>query len=119
MPKSVQTLDDSVIDLRHQEVRIKEGGGPSAIKRQHEKNRLTARERIAHVLDPDTDFFELALWAAWNMYQEWGGAPSAGVITGIGTVAQRQIMIIANDATVKAGAFFPMTVQKVLRAQRI
>ena len=75
----------------------------------------TARERIAQLIDPKTEFFELGLWAAWNLYQEWGGAPSAGVATGIGLVAGRQVMIIANDATVKAGAFFPMTAKKVLR----
>lgn len=106
-------------DLRHQEEIIQEGGGQAAIKRQHDKNRLTARERIARLLDPQTPFFELGLWAAWNMYQDWGGAPSAGVVTGIGSIAARQVMIIANDATVKAGAFFPMTAKKVLRAQRI
>jgi acetyl-CoA carboxylase carboxyltransferase component len=98
---------------------ILQGGGAKAVARQHEKNRLTARERIAHLIDPDQPFFELGLWAAWNMYQDWGGAPSAGVVTGIGKVAERQIMVIANDATVKAGAFFPMTCKKVLRAQRI
>ena len=91
---------------------IRQGGGAKAIERQHEKGRLTARERIAKLIDPDTEFFELGLWAAWNMYAEWGGAPSAGVVTGIGTVAGRRVMIIANDATVKAGAFFPMTVQE-------
>src|SRR5262249_57029167 len=89
------------------------------IAKQHEKGRLTARERIARLLDPRAEFFELGLWAAWNMYQEWGGAPSAGVVTGIGVVAGRRVMIIANDATVKAGAFFPTTCKKVLRAQRI
>src|SRR5213078_948723 len=90
-----------------------------AIKRQHDKNRLTARERIARLLDRPDAFLELGLWAAWQMYAEWGGAPSAGVVTGVGTVADRQVMLIANDATVKAGAFFPMTAKKVLRAQRI
>ena len=98
-------------DLATQEDTIRLGGGPKAIERQHEKNRLTARERIDRLVDPGT-FFELGLWAAWNMYAEWGGAPSAGVVTGIGTVAGRRVMIIANDATVKAGAFFPMTVQE-------
>jgi acetyl-CoA carboxylase carboxyltransferase component len=102
-----------------QEATIREGGGAKAIARQHEKGRLTARERIAALIDPESPFFELGLWAAWEMYQEWGGAPSAGVITGIGTVSDRRVMIIANDATVKAGAFFPMTCKKVLRAQRI
>jgi 3-methylcrotonyl-CoA carboxylase beta subunit len=107
------------VDLAAQESQIRLGGGAKAIDRQHEKGRLTARERIAQLLDPDTDFLELGLWAAWNMYTEWGGAPSAGVVTGIGSVCGRQSMIIANDATVKAGAFFPMTCKKVLRAQRI
>src|SRR5439155_7103512 len=75
--------------------------------------------RISKLVDPDTSFFELGLWAAWGMYADWGGAPSAAVVTGIGTVAGRRVMVIANDATVKAGAFFPMTCKKVLRAQRI
>jgi 3-methylcrotonyl-CoA carboxylase beta subunit len=107
-----------VDDLTTQEDRIRLGGGPRAIERQHGKNRLTARERIDRLADTGS-FFELGLWAAWNMYSEWGGAPSAGVVTGIATVAGRQVMVIANDATVKAGAFFPMTCKKVLRAQRI
>ncbi|MBY0456928.1 MAG: acyl-CoA carboxylase subunit beta, partial [Gemmataceae bacterium] len=106
-------------DFSAQEAAIRLGGGSKAIDRQHEKNRLTARERIAKLLDPGTDFFELGLWAAWGMYAEWGGAPSAGVVTGIGVVSGRRVMVIANDATVKAGAFFPMTCKKVLRAQRI
>src|SRR5437764_15185634 len=105
--------------LRRQEAVIKEGGGANAAARQHEKGRLTVRERIDKLIDPNTSFFELGLWAAWGMYQDWGGAPAAGVITGIGTVSRRRLMIIANDATVKAGAFFPMTCKKVLRAQRI
>jgi 3-methylcrotonyl-CoA carboxylase beta subunit len=107
-----------VDDLATQEERIRLGGGAKAIERQHEKNRLTARERITKLADAGT-FFELGLWAAWNMYTEWGGAPSAGVVTGIATIAGRRTMAIANDATVKAGAFFPMTCKKVLRAQRI
>jgi len=107
------------IDLTSDEDRIKQGGGPKAVARQHEKGRLTARERVARLTDPGTPFFELGLWAAWGMYAEWGGAPSAGVVTGVGTVAGRRVMVIANDATVKAGAFFPMTCKKVLRAQRI
>src|SRR5207245_5031764 len=94
-----------VEELRHQERILMDGGGPKAIARQHEKGRLTARERIAQLLDPQTPFFELGLWAAWGMYQEWGGAPAAGVVTGIGSVAERRVMVIANDATVKAGAF--------------
>ncbi len=105
--------------MTDQEAAIRLGGGAKAIERQHAKGRLTARERIAKLCDTDAPFFELGLWAAWEMYADWGGAPSAGVVTGVGTVAGRRAMVIANDATVKAGAFFPMTVKKVLRAQRI
>jgi acetyl-CoA carboxylase carboxyltransferase component len=112
-------MHELVEELRREERILKEGGGAKAIGRQHNKGRLTARERIARLVDAHAEFFELGLWAAWNMYQEWGGAPSAGVITGIGKVVGRRVMIIANDATVKAGAFFPMTCKKVLRAQRI
>src|SRR5438094_314151 len=118
-PSPADSMQQLVLELRRQEEKIRHGGGKSAIERQHAKGRLTARERIARLLDPDLPFFELGLWAAWGMYQDWGGAPSAGVVTGIGRVAGRQVMVIANDATVKAGAFFPMTVKKVLRAQRI
>jgi acetyl-CoA carboxylase carboxyltransferase component len=106
-------------EMRREERILQEGGGAKAIARQHEKGRLTARERIARLLDVHTPFFELGLWAAWKMYGDWGGAPSAGVVTGIGRVAGQLVMVIANDATVKAGAFFPMTCKKVLRAQRI
>jgi acetyl-CoA carboxylase carboxyltransferase component len=105
--------------IRAQEKTIAEGGGARAIESQHAKKRLTARERIALLLDPGTELLELALFAAFGMYEEWGGAPSAGVVTGIGHVAGRLVMIIANDATVKAGAFFPMTAKKVIRAQTI
>src|SRR5687768_9297646 len=105
--------------LLGQEEAIRQGGGPAAIERQHAKGRLTARERIDRLLDPGDTFFELGLWAAWGMYSEWGGAPAAGVVCGIGTIGGRRQMIIANDATVKAGAFFPATAKKVLRAQRI
>ncbi|MFM7150853.1 MAG: carboxyl transferase domain-containing protein, partial [Gemmataceae bacterium] len=112
-------LDQRIREIAKQETEIRKGGGSKAIARQHEKGRKTARERIASLIDPETRFLELGLWAAWNMYQDWGGAPSAGVVTGIATVADRRVMVIANDATVKAGAFFPMTAKKVLRAQRI
>ena len=105
-------------NFSEQEERIRQGGGQKAIDRQHEKGRLTARDRVTKLVDNGA-FFELGLWAAWNMYADWGGAPSAGVVTGVGTVAGRRVMVIANDATVKAGAFFPMTCKKVLRAQRI
>lgn len=98
---------------------IREGGGADAIARQHGKGRKTARERINALTDPDSTFLELGLWAGYQLYEEWGGAPGAGVVTGVGLVAGRRVMIIANDATVKAGAFFPMTIKKVLRAQTI
>src|SRR3954471_7433280 len=107
------------IDLSAEEAAIRLGGGAKAIERQHEKGRLTARERIAKLVDSEADWFESGLWAAWKMYAEWGGAPSAGVVTGVGIVSGRRVMVVANDATVKAGAFFPMTCKKVLRAQRI
>jgi 3-methylcrotonyl-CoA carboxylase beta subunit len=113
------SLADLVESIRRQEEVLRQGGGPQAIERQHKKGRLTARERIARLLDRDDAFLELGLWAGWQMYADWGGAPSAGVVTGVGTVAERQVMLIANDATVKAGAFFPLTAKKVLRAQRI
>ncbi len=98
---------------------IELGGGETAIARQHEKGRLTARERIAKLLDEGSFWLEIGRWAGWEMYKEWGGAISASVICGLGKVAGRTVMIIANDATIKAGAFFPMTCKKVLRAQRI
>jgi acetyl-CoA carboxylase carboxyltransferase component len=113
------TLSDLVASLRAEEARILEGGGPAAIERQHAKGRLTARERIARLVDPNSPLLEIGLWAASGMYADWGGAPAAGVVTAIGTIAGRRHMIIANDATVKAGAFFPMTAKKVLRAQRV
>jgi acetyl-CoA carboxylase carboxyltransferase component len=116
---SVRSLAALAAELRAEEDKLAAGGGKKAIQRQHEKGRLTARERIARLIDPDTSFFEIGIWAAWQMYDEWGGAPAAGVICGLGTIGGRRHMIIANDATVKAGAFFPMTTKKVLRAQRI
>jgi 3-methylcrotonyl-CoA carboxylase beta subunit len=111
--------DSLLTELRRQRDEIALGGGPTAIARQHEKGRLTARERIAELIDPGTQFFEIGRWAAWGLYTDWGGAPSASVVCGIGQVSHRSCMVIANDSTVKAGAFFPMTVKKVLRAQRI
>ncbi len=98
---------------------LMKGGGDKAIEKQHEKGRLTARERVEGVLDPATPFHELGLFAAFGLYEEWGGAPAAGVVTGTGLICGREFMIIANDATVKAGAFFPMTAKKVIRAQTI
>src|SRR5271167_908079 len=109
---------DLVAQVRNEEEKIREGGGPKAIESQHSKGRLTARERINLLVDPGS-FFELGIYAANGMYEEWGGAPAAGVVTGLGRIQTRLTMIIANDATVKAGAFFPMTAKKVIRAQNI
>ncbi|MDR3617753.1 MAG: carboxyl transferase domain-containing protein [Paludisphaera borealis] len=101
------------------EDRIHLGGGSEAIARQHAKGRKTARERIECLLDADTPKLEIGLWAAHEMYTEWGGAPSAGVIVTIGVVRGRRVIVVANDATVKAGACFPLTIKKILRAQEI
>lgn len=98
---------------------VKLGGGKSRIAKEHEKGKLTARERIAYLIDKGSDFLEIGALAADGMYVEEGGCPSAGVITGIGYVSGRMSMIVANDATVKAGAWFPMTAKKNLRAQEI
>ncbi len=105
--------------LRGEEEEIRLGGGAKAAEAQRAKGRLTVRERLALLLDEGTELLELGLWAAYGMYTEYGGAPGAGAVTGLGRVSGRLCMIIANDATVKAGAFFPMTAKKVLRAQTI
>lgn len=117
-----------------EEATLREGGGAAGRERQHKLGRLTARERIAALLDPTPEidrhaaagsaassapFLELGLWAAHGMYRDWGTFTAAGVVTGIGRVSGRDVMLIANDATVKAGAFVPMTCKKILRAQRI
>jgi 3-methylcrotonyl-CoA carboxylase beta subunit len=115
---NMRALADLVAQIRNEEEKIREGGGPKAIENQHSKSRLTARERINLLADAGT-FFELGLYAAHKMYEEWGGAPAAGVVTGLARVQSRLVMLIVNDATVKAGAFFPMTAKKVIRAQNI
>lgn len=103
----------------HEEALLREGGGEAGRDRQRRLNRLTVRERLQLLLDNHLDFFELGIWAAYKMYSEWGEMPAAGVVTGIGTISGQPCMVIANDATVKAGAMFPQSVKKVLRAQRI
>ncbi len=114
-----ETMRELVSRLRAEEAKIREGGGAKAVEAQHRKQRLTARERLALLLDAGTELFEVGLHAAHGMYEEWGGAPAAGVVTGLGRVQGRLFMLIVNDATVKAGAFFPMTAKKVIRAQNI
>ncbi len=105
--------------LRQEEERIRLGGGAAAAKKQRSRGKMTARERVAALCDPGAPFLELGLWAGYGFYQEYGGAPAAGVITGIGLIHERNVVVVANDATVKAGAWFPMTCKKVLRAQEI
>jgi 3-methylcrotonyl-CoA carboxylase beta subunit len=117
--KNKRNMADLVAAVRKEEERIRQGGGAKNIESQHNKGRLTARERIDLLIDPQSSFFELGIYAANEMYEEWGGAPSAGVVTGLGRVQGRLCMLVVNDATVKAGAFFPMTVKKVIRAQNI
>jgi acetyl-CoA carboxylase carboxyltransferase component len=117
--KNSRRVVDLLTALKNAEEQLSLGGGAKAIESQHKKGRLTARERIKKLIDRDSQFFELSIFAAFEMYEEWGGAPSAGVITGLAKVCGRTFMLIVNDATVKAGAFFPMTAKKVIRAQNI
>lgn len=112
----LQTLTDAFVE---EAASLREGGGERGIDRQHRLGRLTARERIDRLVDPGSPQFECGLYAAWNMYAEYGGAPGAGVVTTIANVGGKRCMIVANDATVKAGAFFPMTCKKIIRAQTI
>jgi 3-methylcrotonyl-CoA carboxylase beta subunit len=108
-----------VYDLKTRLKKIYKGGGDKSAAKQKEKGKMLARERIAYLIDNDSEFLEIGAFAAEGMYEEQGGCPSAGVVSGIGYVSGRQCMIVANDATVKAGAWFPMTAKKNLRAQEI
>ncbi len=119
MTKTMGAWTEALEQLDADRTKVQQGGGNRATERQHAKGRMTARERIQALIDPGTAFDELMLFAGWEMYPEAGGCPSGGVVTGIGTVAGRPWMIIANDATVKAGAFFPVTAKKVIRAQTV
>lgn len=108
-----------VSELNRRLKKIKLGGGEKKVESHHKKGKMTARERIDYLLDDPNDFVEIGAFAADGMYEEWGGCPSAGVVTGIGRVSGRLCIVVANDATVKAGAWFPMTAKKNLRAQEI
>ncbi len=110
---------EAVERLRAEEERLRLGGGEKAQERQRQQGKMTARERVAALCDPGSDLLELGVWAAAGMYQEYGGAPAAGVVVALGRIAGRETVVVANDATVKAGAWFPMTCKKVLRAQEI
>jgi 3-methylcrotonyl-CoA carboxylase beta subunit len=114
-----ESLRERCAGVAKEEAILREGGGKAGQDRQHKMGRLLARERITRLLDPEGSFFEVGLWAAHKMYQEAGKVPAAGVVTGIGDIAGVPCMVVANDATVKAGAFFPATVKKVIRAQRM
>ncbi len=105
--------------LNHRLEEIYGGGGKSRIAKQHQKGKLTARERVAALIDPDTEFLEFGAFAGYDMYEEYGGCPAGGVITGYGRISGRLCVVVANDATVKAGAWFPITGKKNLRAQEI
>ncbi|MCL5268822.1 MAG: acyl-CoA carboxylase subunit beta [Bacteroidetes bacterium] len=98
---------------------VRKGGGEEAATRQKKRGKLLARERIASLVDPDTSFLEIGTMAAFGHYEEHGGAPSAGIVTGIGKIHGRDVVIVANDSTVKAGAYFPLSIKKHLRAQEV
>ena len=119
IPSPTPALLDRCNEVAQIEATLREGGGAAGQERQHKLGRLFVRERIAALIDSPDSFLEVGLWAAHGMYREWGAFPGAGVVTGIGDIAGHPCMIVANDATVKAGAFVPMTCKKVLRAQRI
>src|SRR5438045_4939888 len=116
---SGEPLRDFCREILKQEALLRQGGGKAGLERQRKLGRLPARERIGQLVDKDSQFFEIGLWAAYKMYQEWGNIVAAGVVAGIGNVAGVPCMISANDASVKAGAFFPATCKKLLRAQRM
>ena len=115
----MSSLRDITDELFREEETLRQGGGADGQQRQRRLGRLPVRERLALLLDEGRPFFELGIWAAYRMYPEWGDVPAAGVVTGIGWVSGRPCLIAANDATVKAGAMFPQSVKKLLRAQRI
>ncbi|MDT8325664.1 MAG: carboxyl transferase domain-containing protein, partial [Bacteroidota bacterium] len=105
--------------LHAREKQVQAGGGEKAVTRHHARGKMTARERIDALLDEESYFLEIGLFTAWEMYEEYGGAPSAGTVFGVGRIHGRDCVLVANDATVKAGAWFPITAKKNLRAQEI
>jgi 3-methylcrotonyl-CoA carboxylase beta subunit len=117
--KNEDQFQQLLSQLKEKSKKIKEGGGKKKIEEQHQKGKLTARERIDYLIDKHSSFLEIGLFVGEGMYQEYGGCPSGGVVTGIGYISGRQAVIVANDATVKAGAWFPITAKKNLRAQEI
>jgi acetyl-CoA carboxylase carboxyltransferase component len=112
-------MNQTLADLRRRLEKIYEGGGKKAIEKQREKNKLTARERIAYLTDQDKPFIEIGAFAGYGMYEEQGGCPAGGTVAGVGYVSGKQCVLVANDQTVKAGAWFPITAKKNLRMQEI
>src|SRR6186997_1958659 len=110
-------MEELVAELRERTALVARGGGEASMERHRSRGKLPARERIDLLVDPDTAFLELSPLAAWELYE--GQAPSAGIVTGIGVVEGRECVIVANDATVKGGTYFPLTVKKHLRAQEV
>jgi 3-methylcrotonyl-CoA carboxylase beta subunit len=124
MPRSSSSSTSEILRahcaaIAKEETALREGGGKAGHERQRKTGRLPVRERLSHLLDKGSSFFEIGLWAAYKMYEQWGKIPAAGVVAGIGNIEGVPCMVIANDATVKAGAFFPQTTKKVIHAQRI
>src|SRR6476469_6473153 len=112
-----ERMEGLVAEVRERTAQVARGGGERSVERHRSRGKLTARERVDLLVDPGTAFLELNALAAWEMYD--GGAPSAGIVTGIGVVEGRECVIVANDATVKGGSYFPLTVKKHLRAQEV
>ncbi|WP_430897940.1 MULTISPECIES: acyl-CoA carboxylase subunit beta [unclassified Paraflavitalea] len=117
--KNEDAMRLAISQMKQRLEKIKEGGGKKSIEKQHEKNKLTARERIEYLRDPNSPFIEIGAFTGYEMYAKQGGCPAGGTVGGIGYVAGKQCMIIANDQTVKAGAWFPITGKKNLRLQEI
>ncbi|HEY4652169.1 MAG TPA: carboxyl transferase domain-containing protein, partial [Pontibacter sp.] len=117
--KNEDSLKQLTFQLKSRLKKVYLGGGEKRIAKEHEKGKMTARERIAYLIDEGSEFLEVGAFAGDGMYPEVGGCPSGGVVTGIGYIKGRQCVIVANDATVKAGAWFPITAKKNLRAQEI
>ena len=117
--KNVDAIKLLISKMNKRLYKVHEGGGSKKVEKLHSRGKMTARERVKALIDPDSYFMELGAFAGYEMYEEYGGCPAGGVVMGIGYVKGRQCMIVANDATVKAGAWFPITGKKNLRAQEI
>ena len=117
--RNEDVMKSAISNMKKLAAKIEEGGGRKAIEKQREKNKLTARERIQYLMDKGKPFIEIGLFAGFEMYEEYGGCPAGGTVGGIGYVSGKQCVVLANDQTVKAGAWFPITGKKNLRMQEI